>query len=165
MVLCYTCCFVQIRVVVIHQIMKFTFVRFGLWTSNMMSAMCHVHVRNPMSPLALAKVVWSIVQQSLKVSAVTITENICDFSFRDDEYRIRDICYSPLVDGKHTSKAHDNDGHCWGYSPGWGLLKLHPIISPPAKFSILEKYLLESLNHIHVWQVSLQPSSGDTCQI
>ena len=112
-----------------------------LWVMNfdMISVMCHVHVRNPMSPLALAKVVWSIVQQSPEVSRVTIMENICDFSFRDDEYKIRDTCYSPLVDGKHTSKAHDNNGHCWGYYPGWGLLKLHLVILSASKIFDLAK--------------------------
>ena len=48
---------------------------------------------------------------------------------------------------------------------GWGLLKLRSLISPWAKFSILQKYLLYSLNHIHIWQMSPQLSCGDTCQI
>ena len=48
---------------------------------------------------------------------------------------------------------------------GWGLLKLCSLISPQAKFSILQKYLLDSLNHIHIWQVSPQLSCGDTYQI
>ena len=48
---------------------------------------------------------------------------------------------------------------------GWGLLKLCSSISPSAKVSIWQKYLLHSLNLIHVWQVSLQLSCGDTCQI
>ena len=48
---------------------------------------------------------------------------------------------------------------------GWGLLKLRSLISPQAKFSILQKYLLDSLNHIHIWQVSPQLSCGDTYQI
>ena len=37
---------------------------------------------------------------------------------------------------------------------GWGLLELRLLIYPSAKFSILQKYLLDSLNHIHIWQVS-----------
>ena len=48
---------------------------------------------------------------------------------------------------------------------GWGLLKLRSSISPLAKFSILQKCLLHSLNHIHIWQVSPQLSCGNTCQI
>ena len=31
--------------------------------------------------------------------------------------------------------------------------------------TILQKYLLRSLNHMHIWQVSLQLSCGKTCQI
>ena len=48
---------------------------------------------------------------------------------------------------------------------GWGLLKLRSLISPLAKFSILQKYLLDSLNHNHIWQVSPQLRCGDPCQI
>ena len=48
---------------------------------------------------------------------------------------------------------------------GWGLLKLRSSISPYAKFSISQKYLLHSLNLFHIWQVSPQLSCGDTCQI
>ena len=52
----------------------------------------------------------------------------------------------------------------WAYL-GWGLLKLRSLISPLAKFSILQKYLLYYLHHIHIWQVSPQLSCGNTCQI
>ena len=52
-----------------------------------------------------------------------------------------------------------------GYVLEWGLLKLNSLISPQAEFLILQKYLLDYFNHIHIWQVSLQPSCGDTCQI
>ena len=48
---------------------------------------------------------------------------------------------------------------------GWGLLKLRSSISPKAKFLISQKYLLHSLNHIHIWQVSPQLRCGNTCQI
>ena len=48
---------------------------------------------------------------------------------------------------------------------GWGLLELLSSISPQAKFSISQKYLLHSLNLIHIWRVSPQLSSGDTCKI
>ena len=48
---------------------------------------------------------------------------------------------------------------------GWGLLKLRSLISPLWKFSILQKHILDYSNHIHIWQVSPQPSCGDTCQI
>ena len=48
---------------------------------------------------------------------------------------------------------------------GWGLLKLRSLISPQANFSILPKYLLDYLHHIHIWQVSPQLSCGNTCQI
>ena len=51
------------------------------------------------------------------------------------------------------------------YDLGWGLLELRSLISPQAKFSILQIYLLGSLNHIHIRQVSPQPSCDDTCQI
>ena len=37
------------------------------------------------------------------------------------------------------------------------------LISPSCIFLILQKYL--SLNHIHIWQVPLQLSCSDTCQI
>ena len=36
---------------------------------------------------------------------------------------------------------------------------LRSLISPQANISILQKYLLDSLNHIHIWQVSPQLSS------
>ena len=39
---------------------------------------------------------------------------------------------------------------------GWGLLKLHSLIPHVGKFSALWKYLLDSLNHIHICQVSPQ---------
>ena len=49
--------------------------------------------------------------------------------------------------------------------PGVGVTKLRSLISPLAKFSILSKYLLDYLHHIHIWQVSPQLSCGNTCQI
>ena len=48
---------------------------------------------------------------------------------------------------------------------GWGLLKLRSLISPQANFSILPKYLLDYLHHMHIWQVSPQLSCGNTWQI
>ena len=47
---------------------------------------------------------------------------------------------------------------------GCGLLKLRSLISPQAKFSIWQKYLLDSLNHVYIWQVPPQLRCGDTCQ-
>ena len=47
----------------------------------------------------------------------------------------------------------------------WGLLKLRPLIALLAIFQPLWKYKLYPLNHIHICQVSLQLSCGDTCQI
>ena len=38
-------------------------------------------------------------------------------------------------------------------------------ICPSVKYLVLHKYLLRSLNHIHIWQVSPQLSCGETCQI
>ena len=54
--------------------------------------------------------------------------------------------------------------------PGVGVtkalfVKLRSLISPQANFSILPKYLLDYLHHIHIWQVSPQLSCGNTCQI
>ena len=48
---------------------------------------------------------------------------------------------------------------------GWGLLEPHSSISPLGKFSILQKHMLKSLNHIHIWQMSPPLSCGDICQI
>ena len=39
---------------------------------------------------------------------------------------------------------------CFYRKQGWGLLKLRSLISPLAKFSIFQKYLLHSLNHFHI---------------
>ena len=47
---------------------------------------------------------------------------------------------------------------------GWGLLKLRSLISPQAKYSIWQKYLLDDLNHVYIWQVPPQLSCSDTCQ-
>ena len=46
---------------------------------------------------------------------------------------------------------------------GVGLLKLRSLISPQAELSIWLKYLLDSLNHMCIWQVPPQLSCGDTC--
>ena len=46
---------------------------------------------------------------------------------------------------------------------GWGLLKLCLLISLQLKFFIFQKYLLDYLNHIYIWQVPPQLSCGDTC--
>ena len=48
---------------------------------------------------------------------------------------------------------------------GWGLLKLRSLNFLLWKLSILKKYLLNSLNHAHICQVSPQLSCGDTWQI
>ena len=45
-----------------------------------------------------------------------------------------------------------------GINQGWGLLNTRSLISPLAKFSIWQKYLLHSLNHAKIWQVSPQLS-------
>ena len=46
-----------------------------------------------------------------------------------------------------------------------GLLKLHLLISRQEKFSVGQKYPLDYLNHIYIWQVPPQLSCGGTCQI
>ena len=48
---------------------------------------------------------------------------------------------------------------------GWGLLKLHLWISPLWLFKILQNWMLDYLNHVHIWQLSPQLSCSDTCQI
>ena len=48
---------------------------------------------------------------------------------------------------------------------GWGLLKVRLLIAPLAKDSILQKYMLDSSNHIHIWQMSRQRSCSNICQI
>ena len=47
----------------------------------------------------------------------------------------------------------------------WGLLKLRSSVFLQAKFSVWQKYLLHSLNLIHIWLVSPQLTGGDTYQI
>ena len=37
---------------------------------------------------------------------------------------------------------------------GWWLLKLHCLILSLRKFLVLQKYFLDSLNHIYIWRVS-----------
>ena len=46
-------------------------------------------------------------------------------------------------------------------SPGVGVAKVPLVNFSVSKFSIIQKYLLYYLNHIHIWQLSC----GDTCQI
>ena len=48
---------------------------------------------------------------------------------------------------------------------GWGLLKLRSFISPLREILILQKYRLDTFNHVHICQVSPQLSCSDTCQI
>ena len=47
----------------------------------------------------------------------------------------------------------------------WGLLKLCSLISLLGKFSISQQRMLESSNHIDIWQMSPQLSCSDICQI
>ena len=47
---------------------------------------------------------------------------------------------------------------------GWGLLRLRSLISPLREILILQKYSLDTYNHVHICQVSPQLSCGDTCQ-
>ena len=49
--------------------------------------------------------------------------------------------------------------------PEWGLLKPCVFIYPFRKYLILQRYLLGSLNHFHIWRVSPQLSCSDTWQI
>ena len=51
------------------------------------------------------------------------------------------------------------------WNTGLWLLKLCSVISPLWIHLILDDYPLHSLNHIHIWQVSLQLGCSDTCQI
>ena len=48
---------------------------------------------------------------------------------------------------------------------GWGLLKLRSLISPLGEILIQQQYRLNTFNHVHICQVTLQISCGDTCQI
>ena len=47
----------------------------------------------------------------------------------------------------------------------WGLLKLRSLISPLRDILIKPKYNLYTFNHVHICQMSLQLSCGDTCHI
>ena len=80
------------------------------------------------------------------------------------------LCYTALVTILYQYlqpeiKSSRNSWYDNSTVQGWGLLKLRSLISPQAKFSILQTYLLDCLNHIYIWQVPPQPSCGDTCQI
>ena len=48
--------------------------------------------------------------------------------------------------------------------PGVEATKIYSTISLLGKFSVLQHYLLDALNHIHIWQVSPQLLCWDTCQ-
>ena len=48
---------------------------------------------------------------------------------------------------------------------GWGLIKLCSLISPLHEIWIYQNHRLATLNYIHICQVSVQLSCGDTCQI
>ena len=48
---------------------------------------------------------------------------------------------------------------------GWGVLKVRSLISPLREILILQKYKLDTFNHVHICQVSPQLSCADTCQI
>ena len=48
---------------------------------------------------------------------------------------------------------------------GVGVTKVPFVNSVSKKFSLLQRYLLDCLNHIYIWQVPPQLSRGDTCQI
>ena len=65
---------------------------------------------------------------------------------------------------------HDILGKLLALLQNWGggllkRLKLRSLVSPQIKFLILQKYHLDLLNHIYIWQVPAQLSCGDTCQI
>ena len=48
---------------------------------------------------------------------------------------------------------------------GWGVLKKYPSSHYFSDFSPVSNHWLAIEYHIHIWQVSLQLSSNDTCQI
>ena len=48
---------------------------------------------------------------------------------------------------------------------GWWVLKLCSLMYPSTKCSILQKYLLNSLNNIHIRQVSSQMIRSNICRI
>ena len=50
-------------------------------------------------------------------------------------------------------------------TPEWGLLKFRTFISPFAIFSIVQNCVLDTLNHVHIWQVWLQYSCGYPYQV
>ena len=58
--------------------------------------------------------------------------------------------------------------HTWviiSYSTWVGATEVPSINFHKQNFSILQKYQLDSFNHIYIWQVSLQLSCNDTCQV
>ena len=48
---------------------------------------------------------------------------------------------------------------------GWGSLSQFPPFRYFPKFSALSKHTLPVEYHVYIWEVSPQPSCGDTCQI
>ena len=54
--------------------------------------------------------------------------------------------------------------HGFSGDQGWGLLKLRSLISPLREILILQKYWLNTYNHVHICQVSPQLSCGDTAK-
>ena len=52
-----------------------------------------------------------------------------------------------------------------GVIMGWGLLSQFPLFCYFPNFSELSKYWLPMEYHVHIWQMSLQLSCGDICQI
>ena len=70
---------------------------------------------------------------------------------------------------------HTDQPHCWIHSclhQNWSLpaqlptkIKVKIFFVYRGYILLLQKYLLDSLNHIHIWQMSQQLSCGDTCQI
>ena len=83
--------------------------------------------------------------------------------------RITGLCErNSLVTGEFPAQRASNaeNSSIWWHhhvleesSQGWGLLKLHSLISLLWKFSILQKQKLESLIHIHIWQMSMLNST------
>ena len=105
---------------------------------------------------------WQIISGSTSVSHSWLHNGKQSWALMVSKWTSMDTYYSIVIPYSNWSLLMKSYGpQYWlllllnhGALLGWGLLKLHLLISPLGKYSILQKPMLEFLNHILIRQMS-----------
>ena len=139
---------------------------WGRGTHICISKLTIIGTDNGLSPGRHQAIIWTnagiLSIQTLWTNFSEILSKIHTFSPKKMHLKMSSAKWQPFCLGLNVLSTPLKFKH---FSRSVHTLKLRLLISQQAKFSIWQKYLLDYLNHVYIWQVPPQLSCGDTCQI